>query len=251
MPSVSTQYVTGSLVARIVFQPIEESSRLFWSQNLSSPSKSVVPLITSLDLLNLLINLHLHLTFLIPSLIPLIPPLLHFLLGSRWSSTSAPQTLQTYLLLIPLLGINGVTEAYVQAVADERQVRKMAGWMIVWSGTVVVSVLAFKHLLGWEEKGMIAANAINMICRIVFNLNFIRSHVNEKLESVDAKLADKVKERISIRHVFPKPQFVISAIVGFGIIRWVEGLWDWKTLVGLGKLGVVGAVVGLWCIGIA
>ena len=40
--------------------------------------------------------------------------------GKTWSATAAPQAFAAYCLYVPVMGINGITEGFLQGVASEK-----------------------------------------------------------------------------------------------------------------------------------
>lgn len=118
------RYSTGSLIARIGFQPIEETLRVFFSRTLSmsSSASSEKPKEdelstasrTLVSLLSLQVSLSLFLVTFIP---PYLPIALRVLLPPRYLDTSAPAVLGAWVYYIPFLAINGGLEAFVSSVA--------------------------------------------------------------------------------------------------------------------------------------
>ncbi|RXK36720.1 hypothetical protein M231_06027 [Tremella mesenterica] len=130
----------GSLIARIIFQPLEETLLLYFSSSLNSPS--------TLPLLILSLRFSTHLFLLILTFLPpLYPTILPLLLPKRYLLTSAPKTLETYLLwYIPLLSLNGVLESFHSASASPIQVSKQAKWMIGSSFIFIISLISLTQL---------------------------------------------------------------------------------------------------------
>jgi oligosaccharide translocation protein RFT1 len=125
----------GSLVARIVFQPIEEVSRVFFSKTLTrSPGESresrrhaleqaskalssMLAIQTSLTVILLVFGTsYMHLA-------------LHILLPPRYLSTSAPKVLSAWIWYIPVLSINGVLEAFLSSVATTQDLNRQSQYV--------------------------------------------------------------------------------------------------------------------------
>lgn len=148
----------GGLIARIIFQPIEETSRNLFAKLCAPTSLASAPdaadsearatnekqsnnLTRAQQTLHTLLHAYLLLTLLITSLAPPIAPtLLHLIAGRAWSTTTAGSTLAAYTYYIPLLALNGVSEAFVAAVADAKELRgqsvAMAGFFVIYAGSV-------------------------------------------------------------------------------------------------------------------
>lgn len=171
---------TGSLVIRILFQPIEESARVYFSKLLASTDTKEVEaekkdtLLGAANLLATLCHAHLLLGLFLIAICPnYVQPILSAILGQKWVSTSAPAVLRAYCYFIPLLGLNGITEAFVQAVANEDEVASMSKWMLIWSAVYVAACFVLAGLTSQKEVGLIQANMVNMVCRIAWAGVFI------------------------------------------------------------------------------
>ena len=103
---------------------------------------------------------------------PYVPTLVRLALGPKWAATSAPIVLQAYCRFIPLLGINGITEAFVQAVASQKQVSRLSRFMWLWTAIYIGACYLFVAAVGLHETGLIYANMVNMSCRIAYSLQF-------------------------------------------------------------------------------
>ncbi|PTB43850.1 hypothetical protein M441DRAFT_132939 [Trichoderma asperellum CBS 433.97] len=134
----------GSLLARLLFQPVEESSRSYFSRLLSSP---IGPFAA--------------------------PALLSIVAGKLWTGSGAGQVLSTYCFYIPFMGLNGITEAFVASVASEAQVHRQSFWMGIFSAVFAASAFLFMRILPLGAIGLVYANSINMLCRIIWSGAFI------------------------------------------------------------------------------
>ncbi|KZF20114.1 Rft-1-domain-containing protein [Xylona heveae TC161] len=202
----------GGLVARMLFQPIEESSRNLFSKLLSSsspdsrssttkqpstgvagnqdasPSETHNPLRSAQSILNDILKLYLLLSLVACALGPTIAPLLlRLVAGSRWSSTSASSVLATYCYYIPLLALNGITEAFISSVATSKQLHAQSIWMCGFFVIFAGSSVFFMRFLQWGAEGLVWANAINMVMRIVWSWTFIQQYFRQNGESLDIK----------------------------------------------------------------
>ncbi|EGR44322.1 oligosaccharide translocation-like protein, partial [Trichoderma reesei QM6a] len=117
----------GSLLARLLFQPVEESSRSYFSR-LIGPIAA--------------------------------PPLLSIVAGRRWTGSGAGQVLGTYCFYIPFMGLNGITESFVASVATEAQVHRQSFWMGIFSAVFAASAFFFMSVLQLGAHGLVYANSI-------------------------------------------------------------------------------------------
>lgn len=185
----------GSLLARLVFQPVEESSRNYFSKLLStgalSTSSSVgehsekdTPagppkenLLRARDNLQSLFKSYILLSILVVTFGPFGAPLLvQIIAGKAWAASGAGAVLAQYCLYIPLLALNGISEAFVSSVATEAQVHRQSFWMGAFSVAFGVAGFLFLRVLDLGAVGLVYANAINMLCRILWSGRFISGY---------------------------------------------------------------------------
>ena len=284
--------LAGSLIARILFQPLEESSRLYFSRQLSSPTPSLQSLTLSSSLLSLLLLLQSHLFLIFSLLLPsYTTPALYHLLGSRWSSTSAPRILGWYVGgYLPLMGVNGISEAFFQSAAEGEWMKKGARWWGVCSA-VFVGLCAAEYWRssaggflgssadeflgntagreaggGLGEVQLILINCVGMIMRIVFSFKFINSYFSTKLAllslpppsitlSSPSSPSTKseiaaINNRLRPSNLLPKWPTILVFGISSYIVRRSEKENDWMTLGGLMRHGGVGVGVGITGLGI-
>ncbi|TYJ56568.1 hypothetical protein B9479_002660 [Cryptococcus floricola] len=234
----------GSLVARIVFQPLEESLLLHYSSSLKSPA--TLPLFTET------IRLSLYLGTLVRTFVPpLFPALSPFLLPRQYLDTSAPSILRLYLTTyIPLLSLNGVAESFHTASADPSEVRLQARWMVASSG-VFAGTLALLASVGDiyttshgapssiitlnQEQRLVLASSAAMLVRIVYALRHARRSFSLH------------KPSLRLLNLLPSLKVLSWAVVARSLLgfwsatdRWQSGWKGWVELVGAG--GVLGVV---------
>jgi hypothetical protein len=68
-----------------------------------------------------------------------------------------------------VIAINGVTEAFVNAVGDANTLVRFNAWLTVCS---VIYLASATLLLHWGIRGLIIANCLNMSMRIAFSVHF-------------------------------------------------------------------------------
>lgn len=171
----------GGLLARLIFQPIEESSRNIFGRLLSAPepqtqtpeainstskpqpsktnSKQPEPKPTTstnttkaLTHLSTTLRLYLLLTLPLLSLIPpLIPSLAPLLLSSHWRNPATTSLLATYIYYIPFLAVNGILDAFVTSVAAPADIRRQSVAMAGITG--VYGVVAWGLVSGLGGAG--------------------------------------------------------------------------------------------------
>ncbi|CEQ41756.1 SPOSA6832_03508 [Sporobolomyces salmonicolor] len=223
----------GSLVARILFQPLEESSRLYFSSLSSSssapsasPSSSLNPtpaaLLSCASHLRLLLTFYTHLTLLLLLLAPAFTtPLLHALLGARWSATSAAAILKSYVLSLPFLAFNGLTEAFFQSVADPRSIRHGSVWMGVCTAAFAGAVWASMGRAGLGAQGLVGANCVNMAMRTAFSTAFMVRWFERETAPLGESEQEEVRTQLRWRSWRPRSSVVVAvAAAGVSERRW-------------------------------
>lgn len=168
----------GGLVARMVFQPIEESSRNYFGKLLysSNGQRSSGTISSAKDDLHKLLRIYTLMSISAMTVGPTMAPLLlKFVVGSRWASSGAGDVLSKYCYYIPLLAYNGVLEAFVSVVATEAQLNRQSLWMLAFSIGFASTGYVFLRLLDLGATGLVYANMANMVFRILWSYNFINS----------------------------------------------------------------------------
>lgn len=121
---------SGSLIARIVFQPIEETLRLFFTQILGADSKNQASLRHAVDTLHALLAIQMAFSIILVAFgtayLPIISPLL---LPRQYLSTSAPSVLAAWVWYIPVLALNGGLEAFHSSVATPRDLNAQSRYV--------------------------------------------------------------------------------------------------------------------------
>lgn len=172
----------GGLLARMLFQPIEESSRTLFAALCADVPPSPAPrspsqrtnLAKAAKILRIILRLYMLLSLFAVVLGPKMAPLLLELVAGRtWAHTSASAVLASYCFYIPFLALNGVTEAFVAATASNTQLYGQSLSMGAFFAAFAAAAWYFIGHLGWGARGVIAANAVNMGLRIVYNAWFI------------------------------------------------------------------------------
>jgi len=168
----------GGLIARMLFQPIEESSRNLIAKVCSPDPTTGKPSETGLRearrLLQTILKLYNIIGLLAISLGPTVAPmLLRIVAGARWADTEAGSVLSIYCYYIPFLAINGLTEAFVAAVATNAELGSQSFSMGLFFTAFAGAAYLFLHEWKLGASGLVYANCVNMALRIIFNTRFI------------------------------------------------------------------------------
>lgn len=180
--SLASNY--GGLIARIIFQPLEESSRNLFSTLLSPDENGKLDIIhvrTTKDHLIDILRAYQLLSIIIFPLGPMLVPQLLFVLGGRqWASPKVGDLLSVYCYYIPFLAFNGITEAFVSSAANSQQIRKQTGWMGIFSACYALAAYIFLELGDLGAYGLVLANIVNMAVRTIWSYSFIKSYLRRK-----------------------------------------------------------------------
>ncbi|GMY07836.1 protein RFT1 homolog [Fagus crenata] len=166
----------GSLVVRLVFLPFEESSYVTFARSASGPH-----LDRSRKLGNCLAEA-LKLVLLIGLVFMAFGPsysysLIRLLYGQKWSDGEASTALRYFCVYIIVLAMNGTSEAFLHAVANENQLKRSNDSLLVFSVIYIVMNVLLIRSAG--AVGLILANSLNMILRIIYSSVFIKHYFQD------------------------------------------------------------------------
>ncbi|GBE85863.1 Oligosaccharide translocation protein [Sparassis crispa] len=201
----------GSLVARIILQPIEETSRMFFSKTLAAKNKEALETASSM-----LFSLLLMFTHLFLMLVTFGPPYLQLaaslLLPPRYLDTSAPIILHTYIYYIPIMAYNGILEAFFASACSPADLHAQSRWMFVFSVGFVVAAVGFAKGLGMGDAGLVWANIANLLCRAVYAWLFVQRVFREENSA----------HLVSWRKAAPPAAVLAVFVMSAAITRWSE-----------------------------
>jgi oligosaccharide translocation protein RFT1 len=200
----------GGLVARLVFQPIEESSRNYFGKLLSfesgEPSTELVT--TARKNLQTLLRAYMLLSVCVLVFGPTLAPLLlKIVAGPAWIESGAGHVLVRYCFYIPFLAINGLTEAFVSSVATETEVNLQSAWMLAFSAGFAGAAYLFLGVLDLGAEGLVWANTLNMAFRIVWSTIFIASYMKRH------------NNRLEFGAILPRPETVATAVGAYAVFN--------------------------------
>lgn len=207
----------GGLVARLLLQPVEESSRGYFSRLLSSPrpadaSGPSAAVLEARRGLSTLARLYLVLSAAVVSVGPFAAPsLLALVAGTRWTGLGAGRVLATYCFYVPFLALNGLAESFVASVATERQVHRQSLWMAAFSVAFAAAAYLLMRVYPLGAQGLVLANVVNMLCRIVWSAAFIRAFFTAH------------STHFSVASLLPRSAMVVS-LSTFAVLRQLDVL---------------------------
>ncbi|XP_013787696.1 protein RFT1 homolog isoform X1 [Limulus polyphemus] len=169
----------GSLAARFIFQPIEESGYLFFAQvinrDVAVEKQAKDDVILSAIVLRHLLRLMTLLGLTVVTFGQSYSDLLLLMYGGKSLGTGlGPFLLKWHCVYVVFLAVNGVTECFVFAVMKKGEIDKYNQKMVLVSLLfLLASFYLTKH---FGSVGFILANCINMGARIGHSLFFIRKY---------------------------------------------------------------------------
>lgn len=185
----------GSLIARILFQPMEETARTLFSRLLSdigpkssSPTNQssnrqlsetqIGNLILSRNLLLTIMKFHVFLGLIFIAFgTHYTTTLIEMIVGRYWSrQTTVPAVLSLYCYYVPIMGLNGITEAVVQAVASESELKRLSFWMVGFSAVFCATGAFLMGTMGMGASGIILANCVNLSMRTLWSTWFLSGY---------------------------------------------------------------------------
>ncbi|CAH9057547.1 unnamed protein product [Cuscuta epithymum] len=166
----------GSPVVRLIFLPFEESSYATFARPASGDQeRKKEKLGRSLtDALKLVLLIGLVVIAFGPSY---SYSLIRLLYGRKWSDGEATKVLQCYCLYVIVLATSGTSEAFLQAVATKKELKRSNGSLFAFPLIyVIINVLLIRSA---GAVGLILANSLHMILRIVYSAVFIKKYFKE------------------------------------------------------------------------
>jgi oligosaccharide translocation protein RFT1 len=222
----------GGLLARLILQPIEESSRNFFGRLLSTVDGKPAQSLVSKAEANLtrLLRSYIIFSVAIVSVGPTIAPLLlKFVAGSRWANSGAGDVLATYCFYIPFLAVNGITEAFVASVATESEVYRQSVWMLAFSAGFAGAAYVFLGVLHLGARGLVWANVLNMTFRIIWSTTFIQTFLRRN------------GSQLKFTELLPSPLTLAASVGSYSVLTRLAVASE-GTLRDLIKIGLVSFV---------
>lgn len=169
----------GSMVARFIFMPIEESGYLFFSQMLMRGKPAKEQQQEALTFSSNILGMLLKIVTLIGCIILVFGYANSFLLlyiygGEILSSGAGPSLLRWYCLYVLVIAVNGTTEGFVFAAMNIAQVDRYNKMMVVFSAVFLAASWYLTKRIG--SVGFILANCLNMTARILHSVVFMKNY---------------------------------------------------------------------------
>jgi len=164
----------GALVARMVFKFVEDVALAAWSKLLGEGRPSIAAIQKSARFFALLAKgmVLTGVVFLVFG-IPYCEALLYILYSDKWLSTAAPRLLQWYCVYVACMGVSGISEAFVRAVADSDALNRFKSFQLVCGLSYLALLYGLSTHLALGSTGVILANILSMTARALYSFAFV------------------------------------------------------------------------------
>lgn len=186
----------GSLLARLLFQPIEETLRVSMTKIISSKNADLKQ---SYEFMSTMTVFYTNLCVLV-----LLGGytngsfMLRCVLGNsaNWLGSDIYSMFPFYILYIPFMAFNGIFEAFLSSASTHKGIGRFSVFMSILSIIVLTILYVLIGKLHMGILGLIISNIINMTMRIlyclVFMSNFFKSKVGVKAGPLIRRLSNPV-----------------------------------------------------------
>lgn len=238
----------GGLLARLVFQPVEESNRNTFGRLLSTNTSEGN---TSAALGHLAVTLRVYSLASLPVLVlapPLLPALTPLILAARWRNEETVALLQSYIYYLPLTALNGILDAFVTSVATPKQLHLQSLSMIFFTALYGLAAWWFLIKLELGPQGLVWAGMVAMLGRVGYGGWFVRGWIS-KISRTDQSLASSRKAKVAMSKfdaaATPKMLSVAIAVGVWAALRLFLADGQVESLKRVDQIGIVslGAVI--------
>ncbi|KPI40138.1 Oligosaccharide translocation protein RFT1 [Cyphellophora attinorum] len=221
----------SGLLARLVFQPIEESSRNVFGQLLNTPGDATSDVNTSEHqetlaagriaetttsspskiarvLRHLSLILHTYTLVSLPILVfgpPLLPALVPLALPREFRNDSTTTLFQSYVFYLPLMAVNGVIDAFVTSVATPAQLWWQSVGMIGFTGLYGAAAWLFLSIWGTGPEGLVWTQTVVMLARVAWGVAFVSSWIERTRQIRQKPLVSGLDKHASANGLSDRP----------------------------------------------
>lgn len=114
--------------------------------------------------------------------------LLSIVVSRQWASTSAPQVLAAYATYIPVMAWNGALEAFVQSVAELKDLRQQGSALAGIALVFILLAWLFSEVLGLGAIGLVYAQTASMALRAAWSFGFVYKYLRSHGQRLELKL---------------------------------------------------------------
>lgn len=203
--AVASNY--GSLAARLLFLPLEDTARITFSKLALTANEDEESVLQMHEMLLIMLRVVLFIgsVFVIFG-IAYCELVVDVIFSSAWRNDEMVRTLQAYCVYLFMLGLNGVTEAFVQSVASTDNFWFINVGFIVSSGVFACGCFLLVGSLG--TGGVVIAGALSMSTRISFSWYIISTYWS------------KFKRAVIALDLLPPRRVVLAGLVSVIIVAY-------------------------------
>jgi oligosaccharide translocation protein RFT1 len=188
--------------------PMEDTCRLYFAKTLTCKTSSFI-LIQALEFLFTMIKFHIILGSFFAFFGSNFTGILLDILYSK-STTETAKLLSAYCFYVPVMGVNGLTEAFLQGVGTGSVITLQTLFMVVLWVVYISTTYIFVIVLDCGSIGMIYSNIVNMGLRILFSYSYISKFFINQAEALD------LKDKKGLQLVFRKQTIFTRSILLWG-----------------------------------
>lgn len=165
----------GSLICRLILQPLEDTGLQFFSRTLAgAPSEQTRK--TAIKYLELILKFYTLLSLGLVTIAPWYTNLfVNYILGGKWSTSNMAKLLSMMCYLIPCMAFCGILEAFMNSTIkqDWYKTTRIAslGFSFVYIGLAVVLVKSH------DTPGLMAASCLSFSLRALLGWAYLRSYL--------------------------------------------------------------------------
>jgi len=165
----------GSLAARLVFKPIEDSGYTLFSQSVSrAETLDIRKFYRVQENLMLLLKSMLLLGLIVLTFGYNFVPLIVIYGGDKLNNPLAFKLMRLQLFYTPLLAVNGIAECFTFASMSSKEIRLHNYCMVMFSFLYLATIYTTQSTLG--SVSFILANSLIMLARIIFSYKRISAY---------------------------------------------------------------------------
>lgn len=187
----------GLIATQLLFEPIEDALRNFFSKLLVAPVSKVNEQL-SVMIVSTLLRFYFYLLVFMAFFSPVICGyVLQSLVPNEWVGIET-STVITYACYLPLLAVNGLFDSFIQSVASPSSIKRQSTAMLGINLTFGLSQYLLMQPLGLGVQGLVLANMFNMAQRIGWSIMWIEGYYSRmRLEAIEgrAKNTESMVER--------------------------------------------------------
>ena len=234
----------GSLIARMFFAPIEESTRITISSLFRGKRDERADFAELERCLKNITTIYIYLLSLLVIFAPLNTRFLLSLVFRNFHSDMIVTAFKLYWCYLVFLASNGILEALFNSLFVKKEVvNRYSLFMLVNSAVFLGTLVLLVGKLNFQLNGLIYANMLNMLLRIIYCARAISSFIKEKEQVLNTKISLNLNKYylfviVSLivtvlqywvlkGDVGNWKEFVSSAICG-GILVLTIGFTEWK-----------------------